>query len=185
MHRLTVVLLIGLAGCQEPLSVPADESGQPARTPSAADETAPGGKTRPGHQPLPLKRPTDDVRRVAKQLEQLGAIVRINDQGRIILVDLSFCSVTDTELVHLQGLTSLRQLVLRNTPITSAGLAHLAELTHLKILVLTGSLVTDAGLVHLQQLKGLTFLALNNTQITDAGIHQLKRALPKCNIDRI
>ncbi len=184
MQRLTVMLFIGLAGCQEQSSAPLEESGQETLNQPAPDGDAQGGDVNTDQKPLTLARHPEDVRGVKEQLEKLGAIIRVNEQDRIILVDFSFASITDAGLVHLEGLTSLRQLVLRNAPITNAGLVHLERLTSLKILVLTGTPVTDAGLVHLKGLTDLTFLALNNTRITDAGVRELKKALPKCKIDR-
>ncbi len=110
-------------------------------------------------------------------------------------------NATDAELVHLTGLTQLKNLSLRkaqitdagltrlkglgltqlimlhldNTPITDAGLVHLTGLTQLRHLGLNNTQITDAGLVHLTGLTQLQSLGLNNTQITDAGLVHLTR----------
>ena len=66
--------------------------------------------------------------------------------------------VSDTVLVHLQGLTKLEGLLLDNTK------------------------VTDAGLVHLKGLAKLEVLGLWDTKVTDAGVKELKKVLPNCKI---
>ena len=44
--------------------------------------------------------------------------------------------------------------------------------------------VTDQGLKELFGLTNLAALDLRHTQVTDAGVAQLRKALPKCRIDR-
>ena len=66
--------------------------------------------------------------------------------------------VTNDDLVHLKGLTSLQTLILGETKVTDAGLVHLVGLTNLKTLI------------------------LRETQFTDAGIAELQKALPNCRI---
>ena len=44
--------------------------------------------------------------------------------------------------------------------------------------------VTDAGLVHLKGLTGLKDLGLYGTKVTNAGVAELKKALPKCKIEK-
>jgi len=55
---------------------------------------------------------------------------------------------TDSDLMHLEGLTELRYLGFDQTQITEAGLAHLKGLTGLQMLNLW-TRVTDVGLGHL------------------------------------
>ena len=56
---------------------------------------------------------------------------------------------TDAGLVHLKGLTSLKELRLVGfVRISDAGLVHLEALTNLQKLHLSFTQVTDAGLVH-------------------------------------
>ena len=90
--------------------------------------------------------------------------------------------VTDAELVHLRGLTRLYRLSLQNTKVTDAGLVHLSGLTGLRTLSLDGTQVTDTGLTHLQGLAQLQWLDLSNTRISEAGVAQLQKALPNCRI---
>ena len=66
-----------------------------------------------------------------QRLEELGATIRVNEQGEIVEVSLFEypydTQITDAELVHLAGLTSLQELGLSNTQITDAGVAKLKE----------------------------------------------------------
>jgi formylglycine-generating enzyme required for sulfatase activity/dsDNA-binding SOS-regulon protein len=96
---------------------------------------------------------------------------------------LSRTQVTDAGLVHLAGMTKLKGLSL-NDQVTDAGLEHLKGLTKLEGLNLNETQVTDAGLVHLAGLTKLKGLVLNDTQVTDAGVAELKKALPRCHIQR-
>lgn len=94
----------------------------------------------------------------------LGKLLRNDSLVRVIKVNLSvhpsLKSITDAELVHLQGLGQLQELCLDSTK------------------------VTDAGLVHLQGLSQLKKLWLYNTKVTDQGIKKLQQALPNCQISR-
>ena len=51
---------------------------------------------------------------------------------RVTYVGLSGESVTDADLVHLQGLSQLQTLVLIDTKVTDAGLVHLQGLIQLQ-----------------------------------------------------
>ena len=65
---------------------------------------------------------------------------------------------------------------------TDAGLVHLKGLTELKELDLSDTRVTDVGLVHVKGLTKLQYLDPSGTQVTDAGLVDLQTALPKCRI---
>lgn len=84
----------------------------------------------------------------------------------------------DRDLLHLRGLTQLRELYLLGTGVTDAGLEHLIGLTDLEHLNLEGTDVTDAGLVYLIGLSRLRRLDLTSTSVSDNGIAALKAALP-------
>ena len=86
--------------------------------------------------------------------------------------------VTDANLAHLTGLTTLRSLNLSGTRITSKGLEHLQPLTMLEWLNLSNTQVDDSGLVYLTGLTNLKKLNLKNTRVTDAGLKHLK-GMPK------
>jgi len=91
------------------------------------------------------------------------------DEVRIVEFDGTEV-VTDAGLVHLQGLTGMRELNLDHTQVTDAGLAHLHGLTGLVLLSLNGTQVTGAGLAHLQALNGLEWIHLDGTRFTDASL---------------
>ena len=65
-------------------------------------------------------------------------------------------------------------------PITDAELLHLKGLTSLEGLHLCCPQITDAGLGHLKGLKNLKGLDVSTTQITVEGVNTLRRALPDC-----
>ena len=85
--------------------------------------------------------------------------------------------ITDAGLVHLEGLTGLRELRLPRE-ITDAGLAHLKGLTELRVLFIPPQ-ITDAGLAHLEGLTGLRTLHIPYFRVTDAGVRALDEALPR------
>ena len=124
-------------------------------------------------------------------LEDLGAVIKRNDQGEVVTVSFDTPLIafenkeatTDTVLVNLKGLAKLQNLCLSGTKITDAGLVHLKGLTALKDLdLLLVTNVTDAGLVHLKGLTNLRTLSLSGTKVTSAGVADLKKALPNCTI---
>ncbi len=90
--------------------------------------------------------------------------------------------LTDADLEHLQGLTSLKSLHLYGRPIGDTGLEHLQGLANLESLNLGGTQVSDAGLEHLHGLTKLEWLWVNRTQVSKDGVERLKQALPKCEI---
>jgi hypothetical protein len=87
----------------------------------------------------------------------LGKLLQDDSLVRVIGVKFPRWS-TDDVLVHLHGLSQLRELQLQDTEIT------------------------DAGLANLQGLSQLQRLSLNNTNVTDQGVKKLVQALPNCEI---
>ena len=95
----------------------------------------------------------------ASKLAELGAAIERDASGNVVKVNCHLnARITDSDLVHLKGLTRLKALRLSYT------------------------WVTDKGLVHLQELTNLQALYLEDTQVTDAGIAGLQKALPNCDI---
>ena len=140
------------------------------------------------------------------RLKKLGARITLDDQNRVIGVNLGERKVTDADLVHLRGLQHLQELDLTRTKITGAGLVNVKDLTaltklfvtdtkdddsgitHLKgmktlgLIGLSGTKISDAALDHLQELTGLKQIFCIGTGVTDAGVEKLRRALPQCQI---
>ncbi len=74
--------------------------------------------------------------------------------------------LTDDDLAHLSGLTSLRDLGLFGVrAITDEGLAHLANLTGLESLQFHEASIRGPGLVHLDRLRNLSSLAIFESPI--------------------
>ena len=140
------------------------------------------------------------------KLKKLGARITVDDQKRIIGVNLGERGVTDADLVHLRGLQHLQELDLTRTRITGAGLVNVKDLTalaklfvtdtkvddsgvtHLKglksleLVGLSGTKISDAALDHLRELKGLKRMFCLGTSVSDAGVEKLRRALPQCQV---
>lgn len=93
----------------------------------------------------------------------------------LISLNLDLTEITDAELEHVKGFTSLKSLSLDNTQITDAGLTHLKGIFGLERLSLRNTKITDAGLTSLHGLNSLKSLDLSNSQVTDAGLLHLKR----------
>ena len=148
----------------------------------------------------------DDAEEVIARLKRLGARIQLDDQKQVIGVNFGERKIADADLVHLKGLSHLRELDLTRTPTTSAGLVHVKELKALRKLYLTDTKVDDAGLAHLQGLKSLELIGLSGTRVGDpgldhlrelaglksvfcigtkvspAGVEKLQKALPKCEV---
>jgi hypothetical protein len=77
-------------------------------------------------------------------------------------------------------------LVIPDSAETDLGLKHyLAAITSPTKLYLSSWKITNAGLKQVAKLQKLTSIYLNGCkQITDAGVAELKKALPKCEINR-
>lgn len=142
------------------------------------------------------------------KLRKLGARITLDDQNRVIGVNLGERRITDADLIHLIGLRHLQELDLTRTKITGAGLVNVKDLTNLRKLFVTETKVDDSGIIHLKGMKNLELIGLSGTKIsdialdqlreltglkrlfclgtgvTDAGVEKLRRALPQCQITR-
>lgn len=108
--------------------------------------------------------------RTKAALKQLGVRPKLDSNGNAISVDLSRNGSMGAVLKHLEGLTTLTTLDLRDTQIGDAELVHVKGLTGLETLNLRHTRVSDAGLVHLKGLRRLKWLCLEFTSVTDAGL---------------
>ncbi len=111
-----------------------------------------------------------------KELQQIGHMS--------MLQSLTFYSVTFPKdgLDHLQKLTDLRELALREAKLTDAHLEHLKGLSKLRVLRLGGNRLTDKGLEYLTGMTNLEVLEIPNSnwvesrmRITDAGFALVAR----------
>ncbi|MEE8452886.1 MAG: leucine-rich repeat domain-containing protein [Thermoguttaceae bacterium] len=109
-------------------------------------------------------------------------LVHLKGLTSLTSLDLSDTQITDAGMVNLKDLTNLIDLWLGSTKITDAGLVHLEGMGNLKSLYLSSTKVTDAGLVHLEGMGNLEVLYLSSTKVTDEGVKKLQEALPNCLI---
>ena len=72
---------------------------------------------------------------------------------------------------------------LKKTPVEDKDLAHLKQIPNLKNVDLQGTRISDAGLEHLSGIDTLELVYLQRTVITREGLANLKKALPKAEIN--
>jgi eukaryotic-like serine/threonine-protein kinase len=86
------------------------------------------------------------------------------------------CSLTNSGLKYLVGMSELRDLNLNGNPkITDAGLQHVGSLKKLQILRLSNTNLTDKGLRHLADLQELRLLEIHGVEgITGSGFEHLR-----------
>jgi hypothetical protein len=105
----------------------------------------------------------------AAALRKLGADVSADS------VSIRSAEVTDADLIHLKGMTSVTKVALMGCKkVTDAGLVHLEGLKNVETLYLPYTSVGDAGLAHLKGMTGLTNLYLSGTKVGDEGLAHLK-----------
>jgi hypothetical protein len=90
------------------------------------------------------------------------------------VLDLGWTRTRDDDLVHLAGLTELRELDLGMTRITDAGARHLSGLRGLRVLKLAHTRLGDAGLAAIAVVE-LAELSLRGTRVTEASVPILRR----------
>ena len=117
-------------------------------------------------------------REPAPAITALGGKIEVDNNNAVVAVKFSSGLLTDAGLVHLKGLSKLKQLQLVGTRVTDAGLVHLKELANLQHLTLLPAIseprFTDAGMVHLEGLINLRELNLSQGRFTDAGLVHLE-----------
>src|SRR5688572_27293499 len=106
-------------------------------------------------------------------LKKLGARLMLDEQGRVIEVNLGERKVTDDDLERLRGLDHLQELDLTRTRITGPGLKHLKQLTALKKLYLTETQIDDGAVAHFEGLTNLELIGLSGTKVGDATLGRL------------
>jgi hypothetical protein len=92
-------------------------------------------------------------------------------------VVLAGTDADDGALVPLGNIATLKNLDLRDCPVTNAGLAHLAGLENLAALRLSGksgkTTVDDDGMAHVAKLRSLRALMLDFLWVSEAGLETL------------
>lgn len=100
-------------------------------------------------------------------------LVRYDDRGRAIAIDVAGTSFGDEELRHLGAAPDLQELHLAATRVTDRGLAALEKLESLERLFLAKCDITDVGLMSVARHPRLKSLNLYGTKITGAGLASL------------
>jgi len=108
----------------------------------------------------------------------------LSELRNLRMVYLPGAAITDSGLQYITNLTRLNVLDLRNTQVGDSGLKHVGELHQLQELDLRNTHVTDAGLEHLAGIVTLKRLRAGGSGISRAGAAALRRALPKCRVER-
>ena len=75
-------------------------------------------------EPVPVVNyvPTPAQTKAVAAIKRLGGKVRFGISGDVVMVELNHTQITDAELEHLKGMTSLTELKLAGTQVTDAGL---------------------------------------------------------------
>ncbi len=122
----------------------------------------------------------------------------MTDEGSVYLGHLSSLhavtlpeGITDAGLIHLRGLTNLREVRLLYTHVLGPGLVHLTNLPNLERLGPSASIeeldldqtsITDASLPILKRFLRLKTLYVRDTKLSIGGIDKLLRAMPALTI---
>ena len=101
---------------------------------------------------------------------------------KLVSVDLSSTSVTDTSVAMLAPAKDLRMIRLPETEITDAALDILAELKLLESVNLYGTAVTDEGVAKLAALPNLKRLYLWQTEVSEEAMDELRETNPDLEI---
>jgi WD40 repeat protein/uncharacterized membrane protein len=119
------------------------------------------------------------------------AATQVSDAGLAYFKDckdLTYLHVAETQvsndgLALFKDCKNLTFLALYRTQVTDAGLAHFKDCKDLKELYLQNTQVSDTGVAYFMDCKDLTHLCLQKTNVTRAKVEELKKALPKCQIE--
>lgn len=126
--------------------------------------------------------PDEDVHksREVRDLEEIGASVDVDDEGRVQRVVLVGQHVHDNDLRVLRPVAgTIRRLNLIYTKIAGPGLVSLHGMKALERLDLGANIaLEDEGLSHLRPLRSLDMLRVWDTKITDKGL-EVVEYLPK------
>jgi len=92
---------------------------------------------------------------------------------------------SDSDLIHLSALRSLKELKITSDKVTDSGLAPIANLKELEVLELTLPRMTDSGLQCLQALPHLRVLRLTGTRVSEVGTAKLKGMNARLQIQEV
>jgi hypothetical protein len=147
----------------------------PAVTASDADRAESDLSTdaHPGNAPTASETPSEETDTPLAALLRLKPWLTFDNQDRLIGIDLSSTSATDTDLARLAAFPHVEELLLADTRITDEGMAQLRHLRRLTYLDLSQTKVTRRGLDDLRGLEDLQLIRLEGTAITQEEIDDL------------
>ncbi len=108
-------------------------------------------------------------------------VLKLGDN--VVRLRLSQQPVSDSDIKKLSGLKNITRLNLEKTAITDLALKYLKDLPNLEQINLYGTNITDNGLLELANCVHLKMIFLWQTKTTTKGIEQLKRSLPKVQVE--
>ena len=126
------------------------------------------------------------------QLEDLDlSVTRFAEPGVEIITQLTGLkrlgleqtSITDAGMVWVAGLPKLEALNLNYTPVSDVGFALLAKHNGFSELKLDRTDLTDKSVPWLAGQTNLKYLDLYHTQVSEQGYNNLKKSLPKTDIN--
>lgn len=130
----------------------------------------------------PLKDLTLELRSVPLTDEGLKSLIK---SAKLTGLDISGSKISDRGLSELASQRSrLRLLDLSFTQASDEGLKAVAALSELRHLSLIGCRITDRGAESVARLSRLHEVYLAKTAVSAQATEQLRRALPKCRIER-
>jgi hypothetical protein len=95
-------------------------------------------------------------------------------------IDLSNCRrLCEENLRYLAQCPKLRELKLREAPVTDAGIRYLQFASSLEVLALEGTTITDACIEYLKELPHLRSVGFAWTSVSRKGVDELARANPQ------
>ena len=124
----------------------------------------------------------DDESLVEHGLNVSSMVKRDNDGG-IVDADFTCGLLTDSAVKLLAARTDMAGILILNLswcPISDEALPPLTALQSLETLILSNTRVTDAGIAFLAEMPNLSHIALEDTDVTPGGVDKLKQLLPQC-----
>ena len=173
-----LALALPLAACNER---PRNDDGPKNVAPKGKEPAGASGKTKPAKTEKPAARVEGEAIEI---LKAVGAAIRLDGEGNVIVVQIRDGKATDATAKLLVAMKSLKDLQLSGEKVTDAAIDSITRLDKLKVLKLDATSVGDAGLEKLESMVSLEQVYLSGTKITDAGLAHLA-ALPRLRRLRI
>jgi len=116
--------------------------------------------------------------KVIQALDAYDPVYQLDEGGRVISLRLEGTFVIPAVLDEVAKLTELESLSLYGASLTDDNLVKLEGLKKLRCLGLAGTQISDNGLVHLEKLDSLLWLWLPQGKVSERRAEELKQ---KCS----